>query len=379
MQKYDYLFYKIKILFVIIFLLYIALSCHSEKSDISGVEVVELNEFETIVSYEDNLLATPKILKYDGSSSLFVYDYGIGHVLELDTNGNIVSEIGQQGHGPGEFIYITNIILSENTIYLIDSPQFFIHKYDRKGEFHSSMDYGKLGYFFEFPPINPSLIQAPDPAFEPYVLSNGNVMLSPVQKNETNRMLYEIRDWDGNHLAEIGEIPEGSTFVMDQSEYRNSISNREVPSIEKPNAFPVNDLSNTDEFFLVYSAIPKIAKYNAFGEKLWESEVPQLSEIDSVAFNIYETMDRLSFGSKMKLNKYLAGTSTPDGDLYLATNSNPVSRSPLWIHRFNLEGELASRFKINSETEIPPIFDIDIEGRRIFVLTDKAEIRAYSF
>jgi hypothetical protein len=363
----------------IITLISISVSCSPDPVT-SEVQHVELTQFETIIAYEDNTLATPTILKYDGHSNLFVYDYGIGHILKLDKSGNIVKKIGQEGSGPGEFIYVSNMVLLNDFLFLVDYAQFYIHKFSVMGEYHASLDYGALGYFFELPPMNPSLIRAPDPTGEPYIHSIDKVMFSTLGGDDDSfHSIYEIRDWEGRHLAYLGKIPEGAAFTMDQSEYRNSITDREVPAIEKTNVFPINDQRNHDEIFLIYSSLPKIMKYNSSGEKLWKKEVPYLPEIDSVASGIYKNMENLRPGLRMKVNKYVAGTSTPNGDLYLAINSHPENINSLWIHRFNKNGELTERFNIESETTIPPIFDVDHENRSIFVITEEGEIRAYSF
>ena len=363
----------------IVILTTISVSCSPDPVT-SEIQPVKLTKYETIVAYEDNTLATPTILKYDGHSYLYVYDYGIGHVLKLDKSGNIVKKIGQEGRGPGEFIHLSNMVLLNDYLFLVDYAQFYIHKFGINGEYHASLDYGALGYFFELPPMNPSLIRAPDPTGDPYIHSADKVMFSTLNGDDDSfHSIYEFRDWEGSHVAYLGKIPEGAAFTMDQSEYRNSITDREVPAIEKTNVFPINDQRYNDELFLIYSSLPKIMKYNSSGDKIWKKEVPHLPEIDSVAAGIYKNLENLRPGLRMKLNKYLAGTSTPNGGLYLAINSHPENINSLWIHRFNKNGELTGRFNIESETTIPPIFDVDHENQRVFVITEEGEIRAYSF
>jgi sugar lactone lactonase YvrE len=68
--------------------------------------------------------------------------------------------------------------------------------------------------------------------------------------------------------------------------------------------------------------------------------------------------------------------SSPDGNLYLAlTTSNS-----LWIHRFNPNGELTRRYRMESdEVGLLAIFDIDFNEDRIFVVTEESEIRVYHF
>jgi len=271
--------------------------------------------------------------------------------------------------------------LIENELFLVDTGRYLIHRYDRNGTHISSLDYGDLGYMNNtpHPPVNTQLVLAQDLTHQPHVTQNKDLLLSPFLADDAGNVIFDKVNRDGEVFSTMGSVPEGSSFTMNGSEYSNSISNREVPSLEIPNAFPVNDPSNPDEIFMIYSAIPEIAKYSSDGERLWEREITNLAEIDSVSSNIFDVMESLATGNRMMLNKYMAGTGTPNGDLYLAINSNPMTDSPLWIHQFNSTGELTKRYKIESELNIPPIFDVDPVNRQIFVVTEEAEIRAYSF
>lgn len=374
--------------FVSLLLFSILIGCSSNPEEMSDVEIVELEEYETVVSFEENILSTSTLLKFDGESSLFVYDIAESKVVELDTEGNQINEFGRQGRGPGEFLFINNIYSIENELYLIDTGRFLIHQYNRNGTHISSLDYGDLGYMTNtpHPPVQTHLVSAQDLTHQPHVTLNKDLLLSPFLANEAEDVLFYQVNWEGEVLSTMGSVPEGSSFTMSE-EYSNSISNREVPALEKPNAFPVNDLSNLDEIFMIYSAIPKIAKYNSDGERLWERDITGLAEVDSVSNSIFGMMENLGPGNRMMFNKYITGTSTSNGDLYLGINSNPIMsansnsmvKSSLWIHQFNSSGELTRRYKIESELNIPPIFDVDPENRQIFVATEEAEIRAYSF
>lgn len=345
------------------------------------MEVVELEKYETIVSFEDNLLATPTSLIYDGVSSLFVYDLSESKVLELDIEGNLIQEIGRSGRGPGEFRMLNNMFIQQDDLYFMDAGQFLIHHYNRDGEHIHSLDYGDLGYISStpLPPVNTNQVIASDLTHQPHVTGTGDVLLAAAFIHETPNHMFDVVNLEGDVQSGIGKVSDGSDFVFQQEEYRTSISYRNIPDIDKLNTFPVNDRSNPDEVFIINSATAGISKYSTSGDLLWEQEVPRVEELDSIKINLFQRMDRLSHGSRLIFNQYLAGTSTANGDLYLATNSNPVSNTPLWIHQFNSDGELTGRFKILSDVAIPPIFDIDLKLRRIFVVTEEAEIRVYTF
>ena len=372
--------YKYFFTLSIIFFLLVLTGCGSEPNTSSDIDTVVLKNFETIISIEDNILATPTLIRRGINSNLFIYDDAQTKVLEVDNNGNVVNEFGQPGRGPGELLLVNNFFLTDKHLYIVDYIQYFIHQYDYNGQFLSSMDYGdKLGMPNAPPaPFSSSEIRAKDINNQPFVTQNGNVMLSAAKFSDSVQSIYELTDWDGNHIAEIGSVPEGSTFVVDNEKLRADISARVVPSLYRSNAFVVNDRANSNEYFLIYSALPLISKYDSSGQKLWSTEIPKTQEFDSLTTNFFETMERLQQAdrrSRIDLKYYASGISNSDGELFLITNTNPV-----WIHHFNTEGILSNRYKlISEEVEIRPIFDIDFVHQRILVVTEEAEIRAYPF
>lgn len=338
---------------------------------------MELDEFETIVRVDEAVLATPNILKYD-DAHLFVFDAGQRKVLELDTTGNIIFEYSQEGRGPGEIQWVDNIFLTDNSLFLVDPGQFLIHKFNRTGKFNSSFDYGAMEYtpLVPGPPISFTIVHAQAIENKPHVTTTGDVLLSPVSTSMPVQSIYHRRDWGGNRLTDIGEIPDGSTFQLNNEKIKSDVEERVVPSFYRPNAFPVNAHANSGEIFLIYNALPKIAKYNESGEKLWETGVPDVPEIDSLTTSFYKTMERMQRAdsrNRIGLQYYHAGTSSETGELFLISEYNGI-----WIHQFDPDGVLTRRYKLLSEeVKLHPIFDIDFDARRIFVVTEEAEIRAY--
>lgn len=135
------------------------------------------------------------------------------------------------------------------------------------------------------------------------------------------------------------------------------------------------DHSTSGDYFLVYTAFPKIAKYNPDGTELWETGPIRTPAIDSIKSHFFSWMKQHS-GSRISLSYYLSGVSSPDGDLYLVMNkSNPVI-----IHQFNATGKLVHIYKLLSkEVDLAPIFAIDFQRHGIFIVTELGEVRIYSF
>ena len=171
----------------VIFLCSFLLSCQKKSADNAflDAEVVELEEFDTIVSYEDGTLANPSAIRYDGDSLLYVYDAEKYQVLALDGSGQIVRKYGGQCRGPGEFLSVSSFYLTDNYLYIVDLLQFQIKKYTLDGEVNGSLDYGKKSFQPLLPPAPQSLIQrAKIITNEPFVTTSGNVLLPAIQLRE---------------------------------------------------------------------------------------------------------------------------------------------------------------------------------------------------
>jgi hypothetical protein len=375
--KFFDLFTRLCCLFFFAFLL---VSCTTESSSTEKIPISELDDYETIISFEDEVLATPVIMKYTVDSTLFVYDQGLGKVLALKESGEVIHEYGQKGRGPGEFQLVNNIYVSEEHLYVTDPGKYAIHKFNRNGELNATFNYGDTENQSSIAPPPPPMglsVQAKNINNQPFIFPNGNMLLSGINFEDSTKAVFNLVNWEGEQLSSVGEIPAGSTFILDYEKIREDVQNRVSPSYYRSNAFPVNNDSNQDEYFLVYSALPKIAKHDASGEKIWEAKIPNVPEIDSVTnrfFTAMEKMQRADIRNRILLEYYTAGVSAPNGNLFLAMN-----RNPLWIHKFNADGKLIKRYKLASdETELQPIFDIDFNKNRLFILTEEGEVRAYS-
>ncbi|GAA5521052.1 6-bladed beta-propeller [Aliifodinibius salicampi] len=375
-----------EIFFVLVYMVISIIGCQSESasdSTSSGGEVVELKDYKTVVSYKDGILANPAAMKYDGDSLLYIYDFEHKQVLALNKNGETTREFGGEGRGPGEVIWFNNIYLNDDYFYIVDPVQFRIIKYSLDGEVEGSLDYGQKGSQSMPPPPPQSLIsRAKNITNEPFVTASGDVLLPAIRQKEEVSSLYTLVDWEGKELTKIGDIPEGSVFVLDGEQYRDAINEREVPGYYKPRVFPVNDQANNDELYFIYTAFPKIVKYNTSGKKLWEQAVPETIELDSVYTLFYEKSEGLREGGTVALNTYMSGVSSENGLLYLVLGKYGFEEASndLWIHEFTNNGELRRRFRlILEDVNLAAIFDIDFANQQMFTVTEEAEIRAYGF
>lgn len=348
-----------KMIFNVFTILLISLaSCESVNEKAKLPEPIELNDYETIISYEEMVLANPERIRFDGIEGLVLFDSGLENVIRLSLEGEIISKIGRKGSGPGEYQSVSNIYVFNNSIFLVDDRQFIIHRFLKDGNHISSFIYGDYGKHR----IN-----------RPTVLNQDDLL---IPNSEADKTLFMLMNFKGEVFSEFGQIPKDSADELDYDIYRSEISNREVPQYFKPHVFAVNNDSTS--VFIIYEAFPKIGKYNNSGELLWETEPIDVPEIDSVSIRYYNFMDMILRQSNavQPLRKYVDGVSK-NGRLFVSTNTS--HNNPLWIHEFGDNGNLVNRYVLKSNVSLKSHFDIDINERRIFVLTNEGEIRVYQY
>lgn len=334
-------------------------SCSSFEKEADIPLPTELTNFETIISYDEVILANPQRLRFDSNQDLIVFDSDLEKVLRVPLDRKITpQDIGRKGNGPGEYQFVSNIFLVDGSIYLIDDRQFTIHQFSQTGSPISSMVYGDFGTHR----IN-----------KPTVVNNRDLL---IPTPEADQSLFTLMNRSGEELTQFGHIPESSVDELDYDDYRLAVSNRTVPDYFKPHVFAIN--AGESSVFIIYESFPKISSYDLSGELHWETEPIDLPEIDSVTTKYYDFMDMIlrQTNAVQPLKKYVDGVSK-NGRLFVSTNTS--HDNPLWIHEFDGNGILANRFVLKSDVGLKSYFDIDINEKKIFVLTEEGEIRAYHY
>lgn len=370
----------------IIFITCLFISCQQEQKDAPDQSEITLSEYSTAVSNEDFLIGVPSIIRFVDSESFLIYDSSTRLVYNLDLQNMSKQTIGREGRGPGEYLWVQNFFAENDNVYVIDNSQQLIHKYGAgvNTDFISSFNYrpGQAPSAPPPPPLPPLDLPyvdtGPIGSFnnQPHITSEGNVLIYDLQPGQA---LYRLYDWDENEIASLGKVPEGSILDIDYTQFRTELENKQVPSFFESNTFIVNDRSKSDEYFLIHSAIPRIVKYNSSGKKLWDIHITKIPEIDQISNDYNETMEEILkiVDTMIPLRKYTSGVSVENGDLFLSTYTYPGV--PLWIHHFDNSGSLQNRFKIDSEVELYPVFDVDFSSRNILIPTEEGDVRAYSF
>ncbi|TVR26785.1 MAG: hypothetical protein EA390_14415 [Balneolaceae bacterium] len=365
-------------------------SCASDSGKIDTVaEIIKLDEPIILIHYEDKHLASPMLLKTTSWDHLLVYDSRLGVVKAFDGEGKLRAEFGERGQGPGEYQRVGNFALFDDNVYLIDDFGFAIHKfhYDSNGNYNyqDSFTYDPAG-MLQFPPLPP--MPAPDLTYVenlfaantlsvPYMAGH-NILLVPSILNE--KWLYDLTHLDGSFQGGIGKLANQGIPELNYEKMRSAVSQREIPELFYKTAFPVTDKKNPEELFLVSYTASNISKINLSQNKdIWKTDVSGLSEINAIKNNYFKTAVAITNQADaiIPFFAYTRGISTQTGDLYLSTYT--TSELPMWIHKFNNNGELQVRYRISSEFELLPVFEVDTIRGRFLTISRDGEILAFYY
>jgi len=363
--------------------------CNNENAGntkAAQIKIEKLKTHHTLKSNKNLLLGLPVKLKYDDKTDhLFILDVAKHEIIEINDSDDVVNKFGGKGHGPGEVQAIQNFYITSRHLFIVDGKQLLINKYRlRDGHYISSLDYGKFllknkvnaSNHGNHPPPPP--LPFADDNNKPFVTQKGTVLL-PTQTG--GKYLYEERNWKGKKLANIGAVPKGYAATEKKDKIRSALENGNVPQKDLAEAFPVNDCANPNDIYLVYSAIPKIAKYSLSGQKIWAHKISRTPEIDSIMTEVSNLVKKHHHLWRSRI--YVAGRCSPDGNLYLATFTYgplPFHHLPMWIHQFSPKGKLVKRYKIVSNIDLFTYPGIDFKRNKIFFPSvNHSSLRIYHF
>ena len=175
-----------------------------------GELVLELEEDLSLGSVDDENTMFYQIgdIATDSQGNLYVLDSGNQRIQKYDKNGNFLQTIGRKGQGPGEFMRPFDLLLDEqDNIYLLEIRK--IHIYDPQG--NSIKDINLQTFIMGFA-----------------VGAEGNIIAHGfVQTEEGQKLGVVIIDQEGKIIKTIAEFPGMRTVVRGDSQF--SLSHEYTP------------------------------------------------------------------------------------------------------------------------------------------------------
>lgn len=113
----------------------ILFSCSQEINSEHQTQEMTVESAELIASAEtDSQIAQPFNIRA-ASNGFFVYDAGSNQIHRLNDTGEISNSFGKAGDGPGEFRFLPNFWVFEDTLLLYDFSNAKLLKYSSEGNF----------------------------------------------------------------------------------------------------------------------------------------------------------------------------------------------------------------------------------------------------
>ncbi|MTI89117.1 MAG: 6-bladed beta-propeller [Balneolaceae bacterium] len=125
-----------KIIFLF-FLLFSSVNIVAQPSPAVETEFV-LGDYSTLGNHSGDSLeyifGDIRSFTTDSKGNIYVADASTQDIRKYNPKGKFISRIGRRGRGPGEFLELSYIFMSENKLYAADPMQFRISVFNLEGE-----------------------------------------------------------------------------------------------------------------------------------------------------------------------------------------------------------------------------------------------------
>ncbi len=120
------------VLLILVNLLAVSIQFSQEKTIKKEFELTEGRKDENYLFWD------PASFDIDEKGNIYIADTKNSRIQKFDNKGKYTKTIGQNGNGPGEFIYPNYIRISSNKIFVFDAGNIRISKFSLEGEFIDS-------------------------------------------------------------------------------------------------------------------------------------------------------------------------------------------------------------------------------------------------
>lgn len=220
---------------------------------------------ETIISFEDDLLAAPVGIIYDNEGNLYIADVGLNQILAFSVKTGEHEIIGRQGQGPGEFNGPVRVQLKTDTLFIVDYMNHRIQIFDTGGN-----------YIRGFP------IAADMGVGMPQVLPGDKI---GIKTQGNHNSLVAIYDVDGNVVQTYGEPVVEYIRIWDITKIKSEINRGMIPDELRNEVIPV--FSDDLNLWILHQTSGRIQKYSADGSLL-SDKVIELPEFENVREEFFQ-------------------------------------------------------------------------------------------
>lgn len=339
------------IFFVVYFVMIYISGCQQTDSEstVDTIEPIAINDFEIFGSFEQQGIVRPTQIEVLSDGDVAVLDRQTNLVFLLDSNGEVLTQFGGEGKGPGESITALQLQSLGDDLFVVDSSSLRINQFNRTGDYIRSFLYEK-GFM-------------PSP-----IIVNGDGFYFIAASGRDGKLISK-KSVNSDSLYLFGEAM-GEQFVPGDLEIeKKALIAGEIPSLY------MNDISMSysNSFLYVFlNAHSRIQKYTEDGKLLWDQEIDfpvNQAIFDSVverAKNLdSEAVPRLLYSLSLKIINeqvyllwYTAG-NYHQNLVRLDENGHVAT-----LFNFRLDGQVFYDFAIDTQNNF--LFLIDSDYSQIY-------------
>ncbi|PWN05035.1 6-bladed beta-propeller [Rhodohalobacter mucosus] len=317
-------------------------SCKSDEKakQVETTSTFEIEELELFADFDQHGLVRPVQIEILPNSNLAVLDSQTNKVHLLTTDGEILNTFGREGNGPGEFQRATQLLYSENYLYVVDANLHQINQFSYSGDFIKRID------------VDPAMYQT-------YVTLMNDESYYTMTMGE-NGSLIKKSDVNSGATHFFGKAP-GDEFQPGNFEKElRTLQRGEIPDFMK------NDITkhiSGDHLYVFLNTLGRLQKYTSEGRLLWDKEI-NMPVNQAIFDNAVEQANDAEWG--IPSFKYILSIKVIDKEPYLLWNS--TDGFPQNMVKTDADGQLLKIIKIHDNDSSFSDFSIDSKNNILYLI-----------
>lgn len=355
---------KSHVFLFILFLFFLA-TCQKQsgqqESQSAEIDSLFINNLETVISTESELLGEPREIVSLDEQHLAVYDHGLKQIIIFNNDGNKQYEFGNVGEGPGEWDAMSgaaDLNFLGGRFFTTNRSRFIFDLFDKEGDHLKSIPFQQyLNYSHK------TLL--PDDKLLVATHGRENALAAILDLNKEGKMIQKIGSPES-------EYSEGRNFEQERIAYSNGV----IPKNALNEALVAK---GKEGYFLFMNASGELRHYSDDGELIMQQEIPE--NIKSARFGYVVTQNRevVREHTVMPL-EYAQEMQVRNGLIYLFMPKPHPGAENLDFRMlvYNSKGKLLKHYVFVDPKQESFLYDFMINNNKVYFI-DVMKARVLSF